>query len=257
MNNELLSEITEKLKILYSHFFPEVELAPYLVTFSDDLNYTHGEIRPDIIQELGRKKSNENGRIVLPYSTNEPIHILIKNNNIEGSIQWYETFAHELTHCIDYYQMGKKEKLESYKPLERIGKYSMFLFWTEYNARKKGQIFFKKMCEEAGCFTNTNEQVDYIIDTEWPTYLEYYRKEFINSDGLDQIYETMQLIGRYSAWCDLFPDAFNYVRFSVIFKGTKWMINLFSFLREYDSLDTIYNEFNEMEMIIRENWQLG
>ncbi len=265
MDTALLYESINILKKLYDRLFAESENIPYLVKFSDDLNKTHKEIRPDLIKDIeeNNKDNNENGRIVLPHLVDEPIIILlnelrIKENLNEKSIAWYETFAHELTHVIDYCQMARMEKLSNYSQLEVFGKYSMFQLWSEYNARKKGYYFLSSILTEERSFSNTNDRVDYILESEWPFYLKQYYKDYFtsNGDGMNQIYHTMQFLGRYSVWCDLYPDTFHYSMFSSYFKSEKWIIHLFLFLREHELLSSVYQDFDEMDIIIREHWEI-
>jgi hypothetical protein len=65
----------------------------------------------------------------------------------------------------------------------------------------------------------------------------------------------MQLLGRYSVWCDLFPDEFNAPILKELFINAPWMYNLFIFLRKNYSLDIVYNNFEEMRLILSENWR--
>ena len=248
---------------LYFQLYPEAEQIPFQVRLTNNLNRTHGELRPDWADELKEndRENDFNGRMVVPNSVNEPINILLNTKKIkeytdDRSMTWVGTFAHELTHAIDFYQMARKEKLKSYKPLEASNDYYMFQQWTEYNARKKGYFFLRKYFETIGQMPSSTEQINHIQNKEWPFQLTRYCEEYQinNNDGKYQIYITMQLLGRYSVWCDLFPDVFNKQSLSSSFQESGWMIHLFTFLREHETLDAVYTCFDEMKEILMENW---
>ena len=68
-------------------------------------------------------QSDYNGRMVVPESLDDPIHILLNTRKVEeytndGSMTWIGTIGHEYTHAIDFYQMARLEELDSYSPLE-------------------------------------------------------------------------------------------------------------------------------------------
>lgn len=253
----------DKLTKLYYQLYPGAESIAFQVRLTNNLNRTHGEIRPDRAEELKENKRDNdfNGRMVVPYSIDEPIVILlntwkIKEYTDDQSMTWIGTFAHELTHAIDFYQMARKEKLKDYKALEMSNDYYMFHLWSEYNARRKGYLFLRKYFETNGQMPSCTEQINHIQNKEWPFQLTRYCKEYEmnNNDGKYQIYITIQLLGRYSVWCDLFPDVFNKQSLSASFQESGWMIRLFTFLREHETLDAVYNCFGEMKEILMENW---
>jgi len=263
MNNPTDNSLFDNLTNIYYQLYPDAEQISFQVTLTTDLNRTHGEIRPDWVEKLkdNYRDNDFNGRMVVPCSISEPMHILLNSSKVkeytdDGSMTWVGTFAHELTHAIDFYQMARKENLKSYKPLEATNTYYMFQLWTEYNARKKGYLFLRKYFEIMGQLPDHAEQISHIQNKEWPFHLERYCKEYEmnNNDGKYQIYITMQLLGRYSVWCDLFPDVFNKQSLSSTFRETEWMIHLFTFLREHETLNAVYSCFDEMEDILKKNW---
>jgi len=253
-----LFEVPEEL---YYNLF-DTERIPIAITLTDDLNKTHAEFRPDLKENIERERpeNDSNGRIVLPRKLDDPVRILMNVKKIieysnDGSMTWVGTFAHELTHALDYKQMAKAEGLESYEPLEKVEKYFMFQLWSEYHARKRGYKFLRKYFEIAGELPDREEQIKHIKTNEWPYHYKWHYKEYhLDNNGNRQLYITMQLLGRYSVWCDLFPEHFNVNELNNDFVASPWMGHLFNFLREHEEFEKIYPCFEEFNEVISENW---
>lgn len=262
-----LHNLVEQLMVLYYECYPSMERISININFTDDLGKKHCELRPDmkkrLIAEGLESQQNCNGRMVAPYNINDTMHILLNTKKViqyckDDSMTWVGTFAHELTHAIDFYQMARKENLQSYDPLLEYSLYSMFQFWTEYHARKLGYGFLRKFLGvDKNLSISTQQRVEYIQSIEWLTHKQAYFEEFHqNTNVYNQINTTMQLLGRYSVWCDLFPHNFNENIFAEEFSTETWMLHLFSFMREHETLDKIYGNFDSMKSILLENWSL-
>ena len=249
---------------LYYDLNPMMKRIPVNVILTDDLNRTHCELRPEYKDKLvgtsAALNNDYNGRMVVPHSIDETISILINTEKMkqytnDGSLTWVGTVSHELTHAIDYYQMARREALPCYEPLEEMSLYRMFQLWSEYHARKLGYRFLREFHCKLGNLGDKQQQLKYIVETEWPFHKnDHYRAYHSNIDGNQQMYITMQLLGRYSVWCDLFPDYFNEQAFSSDFIQTPWMGHLFSFLRRHESFDEIYTNFEGLRCVLAENW---
>jgi hypothetical protein len=257
-----IQELLEQLVQLYYKIYPTMDKIPVCLIITDNLNKEHCKIRPDYEQFLKESDNDYNGRLVTPMDISGVMTILMNLNSIQqytndGSLTWVGTFAHELTHAIDYYSIAKKEQLLSYKPLETLSSYQTFRLWSEYHARKLGYNFLRTYMSNVVGLGNEQQQIDYIVNTEWPFHKNnYYQDYHSNSDGNQQMYITMQLLGRYSVWCDLFPNCFNEDAFCAEYSENPWAGHLFSFLRCNESLDDVSLHFNEMESILEENWEL-
>ena len=259
-NENVLSTYIE----LYYILNPTMERIPVNVVFTDDLNRTHCELRPEykekLINSYDKSSNDYNGRMVVPHSITETITILInitkmKQYTDDGSLTWIGTLSHELTHAIDFYQMARKESLIYYDPLEDTSLYQMFQLWSEYHARKLGYGFLREVHKVLGHLDDEEQQIRFITEKEWPFHQENHYKDYHSGiDGSQQMYLTMQLLGRYSVWCDLFPNAFNEEALSSDFYHTPWIGHLFSFLRKHESLNSIYPVFNELRSVLAENW---
>lgn len=166
------------------------------------------------------------------------------------------TFAHELTHAIDFYQMALKENLDYYDPLLATDKYLMFHLWSEYHARKLGYSFLRKQLNVDADVNNEKKMIDYIKNIEWPNHLKrHYHEYHKTNNGNIQMNDTMQLLGRYAVWSDLFPEEINEPALKEIFINSPWMYNIYTFLRQHNSLDSVYPNFEAMRLILKENWK--
>lgn len=252
------------LKSLYYEFYPDMQKMPINITISDSLSDSYIKIRPDSKERFTidekEKTDDNNGLMVLPYVVGDNINILLNKSKIieytnDGSMTWLGTFAHELTHAIDFYQMALKEKFDYYDSLLETDKYFMFHLWSEYHARKIGYCFLCKQLNIDADVSNEKDRIEYIQNIEWPNHINRHYSEYHKTDnGNKQMNDTMQLQGRYSVWCDLFPEEFNESVFKETFKNTPWMYSIFTFLRQHSSLDAIYPNFEAMRLILKENW---
>lgn len=261
MDTEDYNKLFKALEELYVRLF-DAERIPVVITLTADQNKTHAELRPDLKEAIEREEleNDSNGRIVLPYNIDDSIRILMNIKKIieyskDGSMTWVGTYAHELTHALDYNKMAKRDGLVSYEPLEKTGKYYMFQLWSEYHARKRGYMFLRKYFELAGQMPDEEEQVLHIKTKEWPYHWKRHYKEYhADNNGNKQLYITMQLLGRYSVWCDLFPEHFNINEIKSDYKASPWMGHLFEFLRTHEDFEKIYPCFEKMKEVISENW---
>lgn len=255
--------IIEPLTIMYYKLFPEADKVSPIVKITDNLDKTHGELRPDLKKQINEKSifnSDCNGRLVMPDSLDKPIVILLDENKIieytkDKSMTWIGTFAHELTHAIDFYNMARVDGV-SYDIIEMSKNYLLFRLWTEYHAKKYGYLFLRNYFMLNGQLPEREEQIEHIISTEWPIHRDkHYDGYHAVNDGYYQMYITMHLLGRYSAWCDLFPEYFNHDLLNKEYEwSAPWICNIFSFLRSHEDLYKVIPCFDEFKSIINENW---
>ena len=84
-DNNKMQKLIDSLFSLYHSTFPEAEQIPVSLTFTDDLNRTHAEFRPDRKENIlrGRFHTDFNGLMVVPESLDETIHILLNMKKVE------------------------------------------------------------------------------------------------------------------------------------------------------------------------------
>lgn len=259
-----IERIMQGLSIKYYELYPDMPKIPINIVITNCLSKSYHELRPDLKEKLIKDKIENvddfNGLMVLPNAIGTPINILFNTTNMinytkDGSMTWVGTFAHELTHAIDYSQMAIKENLNCYDPLNRTDKYYMFQLWSEFHARKFGYKFLREQLNVDGDYDERDILI-HIHEVEWPTHANRYHSEYHStSDGNRQMYSAMQLLGRYSVWCDLYPSEFNEIAFKEIWKNNVWMSKIFIFLQQHNSLETVYPYFEDMRLILKENWK--
>ena len=260
-----LREGIQTLVDIFYREYPEIERVPFDITLTDDLDETSYKLRPDLRERFAAQgkgsDGDSNGRMVPPCNLDEKLHVLINTGSIQkytedGSMTWVGTIAHELTHAADFYQMARLEGLDNYDPLQEISRYELFQYWTEYHARKLGYSFLRKFLAVDADDNDKDAAVDYISKVEWPHHMDDHFDTYHEcADRHQQIIITMHLLGRYSVWCDLFPETFNEEKLSVDFYHAPWMYHLFSFMRQHETLDAIYWDFPAMRRTLRENWE--
>ena len=248
----------------YSALFPDMERITVNITVTDNLNKTHAEIRPDLADYLIEKnpQSDYNGRLVLPINTNETSSILLNRRKIEeytldGSMTWIGTLAHEYTHAVDYHQMAELKGIKRYDDMEAAPFFMMFYQWTEYHARKKGYMFLRSVLEETGNLPGYRDQVNNILEFELPQQTMRFLNDYNLGATNERLYLTMQYLGRFSVWMDLFADTFGYDEFKKHCMNAVWMVDLLMFLREHETLYSINDHFEEMKSILSQNWSFA
>lgn len=261
---EEIREVLQFLSLKYYELYPDMQNLSVNTIISDCLSKSYLELNLELKESLKADDLESiddlNGMMVLPYAVGEPINVLLSRSKIaeytiDGSMTWMGTFAHELTHAIDFYQMAVKQNLNCYGPLLDKEKYYLFHLWSEYHARKLGYAFLRSLLGVDSKYDETS-RIEHIQKTEWPMQFNRHFKEYHETNiGNIQMNSTMQLLGRYSVWCDLFPNEFNEATFKKLFANTPWMYNIFVFLRQHSSLNIVYSKFEDMRLILSEIWK--
>ena len=260
MSEEKFRNLINHLLTLYHTVFPSSKSIPISITLTDDLNKTHAELRPEEANRilLNNAQSDFNGRMV-PSSENDPtFHILLNKVKFDEytkdqSYTWAGTVAHEYTHALDFHGIAEKEGLSNCSTIEEMNIFSMFYQWTEYHARKKGYIFLRKFIEEISRMPSKNEQITHILNTEAPYQTKLYQSWYKAGTPEQRLYYTMQYLGRYSVWMDLFPTVFGKEKLMNYCPVMPWMWDVLMFLREHEELDDIYGHFEELNGILKCN----
>ena len=260
MENGSFDEVIKCLRQNYYKLYPDMDIVPDIVIVTGSLSKSHLELRPDAKEKFNmneiENQDNAIGRMGLPKVVGDDIYILLNYNEMvkyteDDSMAWISTYAHELTHAIDYHRMALKENLNIYDSLNETSEYCMFQLWSEYHAKKLGCRFLRNQLNVDIDANDEMDRIQYILNVEWPYYKEYHQAK----DTYKEIYVTMRLLARYSVWCDLFPNPFNESAFKKIFVDIPWIYNIFAFLRQHNSLDIVYPKFGDMRLLLKETWQ--
>ena len=263
-NTNEFKTVMSRLLIDYYNLYPEASQINFEIILTDDLCKKHLELRPDLKDALlaeGIENENDyNGRTVCPKYVGDTISILVNSHKYkeytdDKSYTWIGTIAHELTHAVDFSVMASKENLNTYDPLIKREKYLMFQLWTEYHARRVGYSFLRYELKVDTDNNSKEERINHIMKKEMPFHMNHFYNDYHSGiDGNKQLYLTMQMAGRFSVWCDLFPDIFNDIFLKDTFSQCLWLYNILVFLRNHESLDSVYDCFDEMRLILKDNW---
>lgn len=241
----------------YSNKYYDLQRIPINYIITENLDEKHRELRPDIAGEITGENlhSDDNGRMIPPMTVDEPMNVVLNMKIFSGqSVNWTGTLAHEITHAIDYYQMAKINDLKDYSSLERG---YIFPSWSEYHAKKIGYSFLRTICDHMNIFSEKEKQIEEITNVEWPHFMNEFYNDYHKhgNDGVYQIYLTMHILGRYSAWNDLFPDYFNLQKLSIDFCNTPWVEDLYCYLREHETIELFSTSMEEFKYVLSKNWK--
>lgn len=64
----------------------------------------------------------------------------------------------------------------------------------------------------------------------------------------------MNFLGRYSVWCDLFPDVFSEETLAEDLEEFNWPQPLYRYLREHETLEKSYTDFGRLEKLLNGYW---
>lgn len=145
--------------------------------------------------------------------------------------------------------------MEQYDALEK-DKYFLFQQWTEFHARREGYKFLGQYFKLTKQMPTRADREKWIHETEAPAQWSLFREEFRTETVRNQIYLTMQFLGRYSVWNEDYPERFNGWTIRKESGGAMWMVRLFEFLIEHKTLDTMYSYWNDFREVLQENWDL-
>lgn len=261
--SEEMENLFNNIDALYHRIHQDQQLPLYMILLTDDLNRAHAEVRPDSADSIlsSNAQSDFNGRMVPPRDRKGKFSILINTEKVneyteKNTFEYIGTFAHEMTHAVDYYQMAALEQLNSYDQLERTGLYTTFQLWSEFHARREGYKFLNTFREMADGVVERDKHIEWIKTKEGPFQWNYYRKMYVAGDAQLKLYITMQFLGRYSVWNEWYPESFNGWTIKKDSGSSMWLVRIFEFLMEHKTLESIYPCWDEFREILQENWEL-
>lgn len=264
--NDDIPNIKEKLLDIIDSYFCMYAQSPRIhveVYITNSLRDIHMHLRPDLrekyIDILTDETEQSNGRMVPPLIIGGRFYILLNQSKLleytrDGSYTWIGTIAHELTHAIDFFQMASLKNLNTYDDLLNRNKFPMFVYWSEYHARRCGYQFLRATLMRDNSIP-LEEQITHILNSELPKQHARFMKDHnATNNGTIQINECMQFLGRLSVWQELFPDAFSEEILNGIWCGSKWLMDLYFLLLECKTIEEAVDRFDEMKQILSQNY---
>lgn len=261
LKQERLDEVTRLINKITKLFYYETNIKPMSVRIEivEDLYKRRLEFarsdeeRKDIIKGEAFTRSS-NGTTVWTKQITDMPYLLISENAIENNInrnQYLSTYIHELTHAHDFYDFALLNNLSSLEEMWECSEYRAFYFWTEYNAKRKAYYFYRKILNSDNSSSNA---IEAIRNKECEIQINELRKEIIEykNDSRLIMYCTIQFIGRFSVWNDLFPNYFNVNTLPnelILTFGCK-VVNLYNFLYDNKNFNDIKFKFKELNNLL-------
>lgn len=252
------TEYTNCFKSLYRQYyqlFPDEKKIDIHIIVTDDINKTYISLCPEYTRQLSFQKNSDNGRMVPPEERDMPMYILISKylydsiNN--GVYDVLGTFAHELTHGIDYYLMAKEEGLFEFNKIQTSRFYVPFCLWSEYHARNHGYLFLRWLTSEKDENHAKLIKSDAYIEKEFNYYTEQVKRLICNKSSSKIIlYEMMQLLGRMVYWSKLYPDKYNSILLQKQFPMVKHIGELYELLKETSAFVLYYEKMEKVRSLI-------
>lgn len=229
----------------------------------EDIANKYLDLRPDVLEKSAvsvESLNSYNGFAVPPKEIDGTFTVLINKNVLVENVQnkrmdWVGTIAHETTHVQDFAQYAQMIGAKDYEEVLSINKHGMFNIWTEIHARSKGYFFTRKytLGEE---FMKSKLLIQDIKNREIPTQWDMlYEKYHATDNGYEQAYLVAQYIGRLFTLQQLYPDDFNDRWIRNHFGVNSWMTDLFLFFKKFSTLESVFNHFDEMKIILGQNFQ--
>lgn len=226
------------------------------VIISNNMAESYMSIREDLVNS-GKTNLQDiqqyHGLTIQPKENNGNFTILLNQDYVyetvtKHNIDWIGTLVHEAVHVNDFSTYFDIVSPNSYDELYEYDLHRMFLYWTEFHARAIGHYFLRKYSLPN---FKGDEHIKYILETELPFHINHLVKEVGASNNPDrQMYVVMHFLGRLAVWKYLYPNTFDDDFIKEITNSNPWMEELFNLLTQYDSLETIYPHFEEMERIL-------
>ena len=251
LDNRIKTNI-DGFNTLKSDYFNTFNITPFAfeVKISDDLNRDFFALRPDLRGRVTGDFNLFNGTIVHPKAKGAAFTLLLNKRyydetTTKGTQEWMGTFAHELTHIVDYRAYLGLSDAKDYDEIRYDKTHNMFFFWTEFHARKNGYYFWQK---QTGVEYN-NVRLEVIKAQEYPFQKKSLQEKY-KADLSEQkmMYYLCQFMGRLAVWEEAFPNFFDSERIQAIlekFDGP--LIDFYSFFKENISLENAFKNFNYLE----------
>lgn len=155
----------------------------------------------------------------------------------------------------DTYKDAKLVGAEEYEEILRISDHGMFNLWTEIHARANGYYFTRKYTVGEENLQN-EELIPDILNREIPIqWQRLYREYHSTSNGYEQAYLVAQYIGRLITLQRLYPDTFTDGWIAQHFEVNTWMMEWFQLYKKHATLEDATNYFEEMKVILGQNFQ--
>lgn len=251
-----LQEVISTIMKWFYDFFGYSEV-PINVIITPNISEEYQKLRPELIEETIATFHEYNGLTVVPSQKGEDFMILLNRGYILDECKkeqnsWFGTIAHEATHVQDFIKYAELLNIENYESLLQVDKHRMFHMWTEFNARRNGYLFIRQLTYGE---SRDESQLEYILVTEMPYYIESFISQYETGDMQTQLYSVSHFLARLSVWQELYPVWFTQAYIEQVL-GNEWIVLLYNFFTSHLKLSDAFQKFDEMRDILRMNFKL-
>lgn len=228
----------------------------------EDIASEYLTLRPDVLERSSasvQSLSEYNGFAVPPKKVGDVFTVLINKNVLMENLQnaradWIGTIVHETTHVQDFAQYAQIVGATEFDTILRTDLHGMFNLWTEIHARANGYYFVcKYTCGEDGM--RDPKRLPDITGRELPVQMNrLLRQSNSTQDGYQQAYLVAQYIGRLYTLQQLYPDDLTDFWVENHFGANTWIAEWFLFFKEHPTLEDAYKHFDEMKVILGQNF---
>lgn len=208
------------------------------------------------IEQVEKSKQyldNQTGHILCPNKNRDNFVILINENRYDKESLYIQTLFHELTHVIDYYRFVQKYCDGNYDEIDMQSEQSIFLYWTEYNAKKVGyKLYMQYMFENCEFGINDCKIAEYMktIELEKENNNIIQNLRYYNNDLFMQKYFVMHYLAIYSVWEDVDKKYFengSKFPFGLVFACNGKIYNLYNLIKRINSFEIFIFEKENLE----------
>lgn len=258
MTNKLDRELNVIIQNVLQDYAVTCGVAPFSgkVIIAENMAEAYLSLRSDCV-ENGTVDISDiekyHGLTVQPKEVDGKFTILLNKSYIVESINnknvdWLGTLVHEAVHVNDFTDYFRIVCPNSYDELYDYNQHRIFQYWTEFHARAIGHYFLRKYTLD-----NFKDSVhlNNLLNRELPYQINYMVSEVNATDNADrQMYVIVHFLGRLATWQYIYPDTFNTQFIEGLTNSNPWMKELYYTLIKYDTLESMYPHFKDIEDIL-------
>ena len=209
------------------------------------------DVQRETLMQQGKKVTDSlNGTVILLKDLEvDGLQIILSQHSFkynDGGLTLIGTINHEFTHAIDFLDFAKHLGISDSEAVMRDDDWFTLQMWSEFHARRNG--FLRVLDAATG---GTLEYPDDYLEHE----LELIRSKWKTQRDSNELYELMQLCGRYAVLEELYPDRINGFYNDMLkgeYSGVKLYIcnRIYDFCKNHKSFKEFINDKDDLKTLI-------
>ena len=253
LNNFFSSEVN----YFYEHYAEYDSNRIIEVTIATDSIYETAmhlnipDIQKDILTMQGKDVTDSlNGTVVLCKNLKDDgVQIIISQHALlrdDGGITLIGTINHEFTHANDFFDFAEYLGITDSESVMQNDYWYSVQMWSEFHARRNG--FLRAFTATTG---DTLEYPDDYLIHE----IELIKSNWRDRRGENELYELMQLCGRYFVLEELYPDrviGFSEDMLKGEYSGIKLFVcnKIYEFCKTHSDFERFINDIDVFKSLI-------